>query len=297
VLLSTELEKVLAAFNIKGIDVIVVKGTVLAEQLYGNAGLRIVSDMDILVKSDSLTSAGSLLNDLGYRNIAVKIPYTHPFHEVYQKIDAFPFFIELHWNLDDRALVTVPLEDIWQRAKTVDIQGGTMMVLSPEDALIHLSNNLSKPSGRLLRNLCDITEMLKKHGETLDWDYLVKSARSWGIEAGVYNSLKLSGEVLGAPVPAPVVATLKPGFWRRWALNLLINHKVFLLPYKWDSLRFQTSIIVRCLTMRRTRRMLAVLSKYRGHTKKVGWLRSLFWMIFVFCAAVGRNITEAISGW
>jgi hypothetical protein len=169
------------------------------------------------------------------------------------------------------------------------------MVLSPEDALVHLSNNLSKPSGRLLRNLCDITELLKKHGETLDWDYFIKSARSWGIEAGVYYSLKRSSELLGAPVPASVVTALKPSLWRRWALDLLISREAFLLPIKWRPLKAETSIFVRCLTMRRTRQMLAVLAKYRGRRKRAGWLRTLFWAMFVFCAALGRNTAKAIS--
>jgi hypothetical protein len=293
VLLSTELETVLAAFTKKEVDVIVVKGTVLAEQLYGNPGLRTVADMDILVKPDSLQAADALLKELGYRSLAVVLP--HPFHDVYEKKAAILFHIELHWNLDDRNLVTVPLEDIWKRARPINVQGGTTMVLSPEDALVHLSNNLSKPSGRLLRNLCDITELIRKNEETFDWDYFVKSARSWGIEAGVYYSLKRSGELLGAPVPVSVTVALKPGLGRRWALDLLINQEAFLLPIKWDQLREETSSVVRCLTMRHGRQMLAVLSKFRGRDKRAAWLRSLFWVTFVFCTALGRNTAKTIS--
>jgi hypothetical protein len=296
-ILSTELENVLAAFSKKEIAVIVLKGTVLAEQLYGNPGLRTVTDMDILVRPEEITSADSLLLEMGYTKLINEPAIVHPFHDVYQKRAIMPFFIELHWNLDDQKLVTVPLRDIWQRAQIIEIQGGTTRTLSPEDAIVHLSNNLSKPSGRLLRNLCDITELLKKHGEALNWDYFIKSVHSWGIEAGVYYSLKRSMELFKAPVPATVVTTLKPGLWRRWALTLLINRESFLLPIKWDQLRTETSTIVRCLTMRGTRHMLAVLSKYRGHRKRAGWLRTAFWVILVFGAALEQNIVKAVSRW
>jgi hypothetical protein len=295
VLLSTELETVLAAFKNKGIAVIVVKGTVLAEQLYGNPGLRIVGDMDILVRPESLPSAGLLLEELGYRKLNLKSPQKHPFHDVYQKPSIISYNIELHWNLDDCALVTVPLEIIWQRAKAVKGRGDATVVLSPEDVLIHLCNNLSKPSGRLLRNLCDITELMKQYQETLDWDYVIKAAHSWRIEPGVYFCLKHSSGLLEVPVPAAVVAALKPSYWRRWALNLLIGHENFLLPIKWDQLRVETSTIVRCLTIKPIRRMMATLSKYRGNRKRARWLRTLFWINLVFGAALMRNAVKAIS--
>ena len=296
-ILSTELEKVLANFSKKEIAVIVLKGTILAEQLYGNPGLRTVADMDILVRLEEIASADSLLLEMGYAKIINEPSYVHPFHDVYQKWAIMPYFIELHWNLDDRELVTVPLPDIWRRAQIIEIQGGTTMILSPEDILLHLSNNLSKPSGRLLRNLCDITELLKKHGEALDWDYFMKSVHSWGIEAGVYYSLKRSMELLRAPVPASVITALKPSLWRRWALSLLVNREAFLVPIKWDQLRVETSTFVRSLTVRGTRQMLAVLSKYRGHRKRAGWLRTAFWAILVFGTALGHNLVKAVSRW
>jgi hypothetical protein len=293
IILSIELENVLAAFKKKGIAVIVLKGTILAEQLYGNPALRTVTDMDIMVKLEDIPSAGSLLVEIGYKKLINLSSQSHPFHDVYQKLAIMPFFIELHWNLDDQELVTVPLADIWQRAQIINIQGATTMVLSPEDALVHLSNNFSKPSGLILRNLCDITELTKKYKETLDWDYFIESARSWGIETGVYYSLKVSKELLGVPVPESVVNALKPNKLRRWALDLLINRETFLVPIKWSQLRSETSIMIRSLVIRPTRRMLAALSKYRGHRKRAGWLRTAFWAILVFGAALGHSIMKS----
>lgn len=297
VILSGELSKVLSLFSQHDIAAIVLKGTILAEQLYGNPGLRTVSDMDILVQPQQVSLASSLILEMGYKRVAQQVTRNHPFHEEYYKQVQYPVFIELHWNLDDPKLVAVPQQEIWHRAQLLQIQGGTTMVLSPEDNLLFLSNHLSKHSTNLLRSLNDIAELLKKYHGLLDWDYVLESTHSWGIEAAVYYSLWRAQEIFGAPVPTSVVKVLKPESWRRWLLDFLISQEFFISNTRSPQLRNETCVVVRSLMMRHVHQAALVLARNRGRNKRAAWLRTATWIVLVFGAALGRNAARFVSGW
>ena len=298
VILSNELSKVFAIFSQHGVSAISLKGTILAEQLYENPALRTVVDMDILTKPEELSLTGFLLLEMGYQKFTQRQVWDHPFHEVYCKQMQFPVFIELHWNLDDERLVAIPQREIWHRAQLLKTQDGTIMVLSPEDTLLFLSNSLFKQSTNLLRYLSDIVELLKKHGGALNWDYIIESAHSWGIGTSVYYSLSHGQDLLGAVVPVSVIKALRPSIWRRWVLGFLMSQDTFVSPINWSKLRSKTSDFVHSLMMKHMGQMLAVLSmsRHHGRGKKVIFLTNAIWFILIFGAALGRNIGSILFG-
>ncbi|UCB44002.1 MAG: nucleotidyltransferase family protein [Dehalococcoidales bacterium] len=290
VTLSNELVNVMSALKKDDITTISLKGTVLAEVLYENPALRAIADIDILVHPEDVSRAGAVLIDLGYELATMPATWEHHFHEVpYCKQAAFPFFIELHWSLEDRRFATVPEKKIWHRAQLLELQGVTTTVLSPEDNLLFLSTHLSKQSCELLKFLGDIAELLKKYEDELDWDYIVASARSWQTDIAVYYALRRAKDLLGAPVPAPVLKTLKPSPWRRWLLSILVNQEHFVTPISESGIRAWTSVLARSLMMKHRRQMLAVLSRQQGLWKRGAWLRTSFWIMLVLAAAMGRN--------
>jgi hypothetical protein len=168
------------------------------------------------------------------------------------------------------------------------------MVLSPEDTLLALSSHLARQEDHLLKALCDITELVKKYNEVLDWDYILASARSWGIEITVYYCLRRSKELLGAPVPVNVIEALKPVTWRRWALELLLSKEAFVAPARWSKLRNETLVLFNSLMMRYPRQMVEVLFRYRGREKRAAWLRMVVWTIVAFGAGLGRNMSKLL---
>jgi hypothetical protein len=296
VILSDELTKILSAFNQRGIPVISLKGIALAEMLYENPALRTMSDMDILVQPDDLKRASSLLIEMGYKQMTSPVYQAHPFHGApYYKQTTFPIFIELHWDLEDEKLMSTPREKIWGRAQTLQLQWGKTMVLSLEDTLMFSVVQLCKQYDQL-KVLGDIAELIKKYKGVLDWCYIVNSAHVWGIGTGVYYSLKWAQDLLEAPVPPSIIKELKPKVWRRGIVEFLLSQEVFVSPIKWYKLRMETLVLVRSLMMSQPHRMLAVIAKYRGYGKRAVLLRTAFWMIPVFLAALGCNITRAIPG-
>jgi hypothetical protein len=255
--------------------------------------------MDILVQHPKLPLARSLLLEMGYQKLNLQRVKDHPFHEVYYRYVQLPFCIELHWNLDDPKLVTIPQKELWSRAQLVQIHEEDTMVLSSEDNLLFLSNNLIKQVNQLLRSLCDVAELLEKYQDVLDWKYIIESANSWGIETSVYYTLKQSKELLGAPVPVSVVNALKPKPWRRWLLGFLINEEYLLSSTSVTKIKAETYAVFRSLMMNQARRMLIVLSNFRnrGRGGSIAWLRTIIWIVLVFSAALWHNTARFLSGW
>jgi hypothetical protein len=295
--LSNELANILMAFSRQGIAAIVLKGTTMTEQLYGNPGLRIVSDIDILLKLDEIPQAESILRDIGYLPSVPEQEWEHPFHRVpYFKQAQFLVSVEIHWNLDDARLITIPQKEIWSRAQPLQMKDCNASVLSPEDTLLFLSNNLSKPSNQLLRCLCDIAELLKKYKDTLDWDYIVRSARSWGIEKSVYYSLKQSAELPAVQVPDSVMGSLKPNLRHRWLLAFFTDKRIFTTIARFPKLKTEISIITRSLMSNHIGQTAMVLTRYHSDNKRGARIRTIIWVILVSGAALVRNICRPFSG-
>jgi hypothetical protein len=290
VLLSNELVKILSIFNQNGIDVITLKGSVLGEQLYVNPGLRTTHDIDILVQPDKVPQAGTLLQEMEYSESTLPDEIEHPFHRVYYKTVGVPFMVELHWDLNDPKLEIVNREELWRRARHYQFQGGTTMVLSPEDMLVYISTRLLTQDGQHFKHLADITELLKKNQDNLDWDYIIDTSHSLGITATTYYTLKWAQELLGAPVPEPTIMAIKPSLLRRCLIGWLVSHKILLSPTGWIKLRSEITTLARSMMMSRIRQTFIVLAKYRGSDKKAVWLRTLAWIPLVFGAALWLNV-------
>jgi len=292
IIFSNELTNILEAFSKGGIDAIALKGTVLAEQLYGNPALRSIVDIDILVKPEQLSKASALLIEMGYSASTEKQEREHPFHDTYFRQVQFPLFVELHWNLDDSRLIGGQRKEIWERAQSV--AGSAVRVLSPEDNLLFLSNHLTKQDDQLLKCLGDIVKLLKKYNGTLDWDYVIQSSRSCSIENSVYYCLKLAHELLGGPLPAADISVLQPKKWRRFLQDFLVSREHYITPSRLQHLRYETFTVFRSLMMRNCSQMGTVLTRYRGSRAIWGWLKTYLWIFLVSGAALGRNIARMV---
>ncbi len=296
IILSTELASVISAFQLQGVETVCLKGIVLAEVLYGNAYVRPVADLDILVHPQDRLKAGSILTGLGYKQLASQWPRNHPFHEEpYCKQAAFPVFVELHWDLEDQRLVAFPDAEIWSRTKPVQFQGITTLMLSPEDNLLFLANHLYKHDSQRLKFLGDISELLKKYEASLDWAYITSSAAAWQIRPAVYLALKRSQELLNAPVPDDCLKTLRPCGWRRWLLAILEGQESFVLQSKYNRMDSEALALAHSLMMRGSHEMTAVLSSHRRTRKRGEWFKTLFWIIAASAFGVGRRLVGLVT--
>lgn len=286
VFLAEEMRKILDVLKQEGIAAIVLKGTVLAEQLYVNPALRTTTDIDLLIEKKALPRAAALIQNLGYDESTLWEEQQHPFHRVYYKQGQSPIIVELHWDLDDPTIVPSDMAEIRRRARPFVTQDYEVLVLSPEDTLLYLTKNVLTQDGQQLKYLGDITRLLKINADSLDWDYIIASARATGTAAVAYYSLKWAQELLDAPMPAEIITALRPPALRRWLVGCLIDRRAILTPVGGAKLRSEITALARGLMMARWRQRLAVLTRYRGHWKRVVTLRCVLWVPLVLTAAL-----------
>jgi hypothetical protein len=216
-----ELSTILKAFNDVGIDVIVLKGAFLAEAIYKNIGLRPMSDIDLLIKKEDLQKVKNEVVQLKYHAPV----YPTKWHEQWQNAwteeinytnQEKNVAIDVHWNLQPPSSpIQVDITKSWENAQPVKIAGVETLMLAPEDLLQHLCLHLDKhisSSGApplQFKWYCDIAEVIRHYKGKINWKYLVRSSKNYGIEEPIYQSLYLVNKYLGAVVPMDALEELK----------------------------------------------------------------------------------------
>lgn len=216
-ILFEELEWVLKSLSPLGIDVILLKGTVLAEYIWGNASLRPMADIDLLAREEHCDAIEKLLLASGY----VSIPLGHSmetYKEEHRHIAPLynpkkKIFIEIHKDLlSGKTELELDVQGLWKRSVVTDFRGSEVRLLSPEDFLIHLClHHLAIHDSGLgeIRDLADIAKTVSFYNHGLDWNRILEFALSGHFIRYIYYPLLFSKTLLGAPVDAKVIAELR----------------------------------------------------------------------------------------
>src|SRR3989338_9521487 len=197
--LLDEFYNILKRLNKIGIEVILLKGVFLIDKVYRNIGLRPLSDVDVLVKKDTLPQIMKEMSDEGY-------DITPHGHLGYLKDGKFPTVIDFHWD------IWFPeTNDIW--ARCVGQASGDMqaLTLDNEDVLICLSTHQSINHGmHKLIWLCDIHEFIRKYRDSIDWKIFIRRVKDYNIEIPLYYTLSHTDKLLRTGIPSDVLEELKP---------------------------------------------------------------------------------------
>ena len=192
-----QLTDILALLQRHKIPVVVLKGAHLAEIVYGDIALRPMTDIDLLFQQNNLAAAQKRLLAAGYLAQKHKFPV-----------------LDLHSRLDDSlAEIKIDMAEVWQRAEPATIAGVQVLVLAPEDLLLHLClhlafHHLFQFAG--LRALCDIAETIRCYRAQLQWAQVETRAKQWQAGNAVYLALSLAKDLVGAQVPDNVLTNLTP---------------------------------------------------------------------------------------
>ena len=188
---------ILKALQARGVDVIILKGNALAEEVFGDIGYKPMNDIDILVRQKDLdvvfavfqehhlVSAGALDEDFRKQE-----KYSHHWPPFFTKnLDCF---LGTHWNLaaSGRGL-NLPVEAFWQDKEQFLLQGQPFYRLEPHHFLLHLCVHLS-PVKTGLREIGDINKFVAHRLRDLDATKFLQIVREAKAEACVYEALTLA---------------------------------------------------------------------------------------------------------
>jgi len=194
--LAGELELILALFSRHDIDVLPLKGPVLAEALYGSVSLRTSDDLDLLVRPSDFPRAESLLLAEGFLPEDVAGNY----HRGFLRNDAF---VELHFAVASPSLPLFDLEGAWARASNVDFRGHKTQIFAKPDLVLYLILHGIKHHFARLIWLLDVAHALKGLTEE-EACQLQRMAHSIGVEGALLTTCELARSVFLVDLPAVI---------------------------------------------------------------------------------------------
>ncbi|TAM73603.1 hypothetical protein EPN44_13395 [bacterium] len=205
----------LHALHAGGLAPIALKGTALAESLYGDAGLRQFGDLDVLLPLDDIESGEQLLREIDYTVSTSPHDRSWYFRNYYHlpplRRSSGGMTIELHWGLARRPHpFRLDYEGMRERASATSVGGERTLVLALEDRLIHLAVHLAWGNGFTAHaiGLVDIAETVRAG---VNWSKLCALAHLENVSQVLLPSLEMARDLLEAPVPETVVTELERG--------------------------------------------------------------------------------------
>jgi len=195
---------VLQLLQRKDFGAIVLKGTALAETVYGSPVLRHCHDIDILLPDHELSHAANLLASLGFRRVNAsqkRNPHVRMEHK-----SELP--VELHSRLFDVPDYNMVSSEIRTRSQTRLIADVPVKILAPSDSLLHVCGHASHSASRQsLRWIADSWFIIHRHPD-LDWDRLLDCARRSRLSLPLSVMLGYLAEDLNAPIPSTFLSRL-----------------------------------------------------------------------------------------
>lgn len=216
-----QFRRIQAAFHDAGIPLVPLKGVCLGPVIYGDLGLRPMSDMDLLCREQDAASAAGLLETLGYRrDMVFRSPdqerlfvqtagHLPPFH--------LPGFspVEIHTGLflknKGGGLGVEDLDTFDIHPRTAFSSLSPCRLLSLEDHLLFLIHHLYRHFSRNDRRLplywfCDLHEWIVCFGKEMDWDRLLRRADALDTAEAATGICRLLRQHWQTPVPEKVFA-------------------------------------------------------------------------------------------
>lgn len=230
-LLTEELCRILKLFAAHNIKAVPYKGPLLSSQLYGNIFLRRFTDLDILIDRRDVNEAKELLLSQGYRDqyqltsvqqaAFIESSCEYVFVSADDRLT-----IEVHWKFVPRyfSLALAP-EPMWPRLRRVPFNQLEVLSFAPEDLLLILCVNAGKDLWSKLGSLCDISELVKAHGD-LNWEFVLEEAEKAGIRRLLLLGLSLAHRLLQTPLPEFISAKVEADSAIR-ALAIEVRERLF----------------------------------------------------------------------
>lgn len=200
--LYRQLLDIVTLFSEEGVPVVLLKGSHLAELVYGNLALRPMSDMDLLVKPGDLQRANRLLKGEGYSSSELHQGNSFEHLAPYRRKGAVS--IEIHHQITEPPFSRrFNIEDLWKRARRETIEGVNVLTLAPEDLILHLSAHVSIHHGFSFGIIpyIDIARAVDYYSNELDWKLLWQRAETWGMQRSLYLVLALADKMVGLSIP------------------------------------------------------------------------------------------------
>ncbi|MFQ5412863.1 MAG: nucleotidyltransferase family protein [Phycisphaerae bacterium] len=209
-----ELERVVGWLDRCGVPVMLLKGAALHLTIYDRPDARPMTDVDVLIRPESVSAAVRALDDFGCRR-ARDLVRTDFFPRYHYEIDYVtpsprPVRVDLHARAFRplRMARTMPDDGLWHGATPVAVGASRAWVPGPEAMMIHLAAHAAFHGCARLLWLYDVNRYADAYRDAIDWHVVADLARDWRVSLPVAVALRRATAVLGRVVPPGIIDEL-----------------------------------------------------------------------------------------
>lgn len=211
--MAGQLVRIVHLLESSGIEVILLKGPSLAQDLYGDASVRTSCDLDILVRPDDAAAARQLLLANAFDD---SCPYNERLlrrgsrseGEVHLQRSHGELHVDLHWRLTvGFSTREVSAERLFAGARTADLLSRPVRVPSLGDQLLLTALHASRHDWRPLELRLGVAVQVARLPAAA-WPDLCAAARELGCLRRVAVGVAHACRPFGVPVPSAILAEL-----------------------------------------------------------------------------------------
>ncbi|WP_020594802.1 nucleotidyltransferase domain-containing protein [Spirosoma panaciterrae] len=207
-----KMSQVIRVLHQNEIETIALKGIPLSLLYYGDMGVRLMYDLDVLVPTAQAEQALQALQapPLSLQSSPFETKHRHTLHAMHLW-DANGVDVDLHWNLlyeHSYAKADVPFWQARQPVKLTDRQ--STYALSPTHQLYHnLVHGYDWSETPAIRWIADSYVIYTNPALSIDWHALLDLARQYNVNYPVQQALKLLESEFRLTLPSDVKERLK----------------------------------------------------------------------------------------
>ncbi len=157
----------------QGVEVLAWKGPALAAAVYGDVGLRQCADLDLMIQPKQMEESIRLLEELGYREMAVDTGgHTRNLERQSPKavVELHQMMVQPHFS------VSLDAAELMSGAVSIPTMGGSIPVPAPEKLFLMLCIHGSKHVWERVIWICDVVLFIRAH-PGLHWEQVWEWAR------------------------------------------------------------------------------------------------------------------------
>lgn len=205
---------VLLEMKKRGVEVIILKGNAIAEEIYGDIGYKPMNDIDILIKKVDIEVVYEIFSDFSLlaaasleEDIKKQEKYSHHAPPFFNR--GFDVFFGTHWDIaaPTRGL-SIPIEKFWDEKEEFLLMGEKFLRLSPMHFIFHLCVHLS-PAKTGLREVGDILKMIEHRQKDLDVKKFIQLSIDSKATEEVFEALSLVNAIGSYPFVKEVLKELE----------------------------------------------------------------------------------------
>jgi hypothetical protein len=198
--------EILDSLEKRGVEAMLLKGCgALLGKLHRGAGVRMLRDIDLMVRPQDLPNTLDALHALGYR-VDRRFPDGHHAHaELRRPHD--PAALDLHVELVDPKYL-LGAEEVWTRSERHEYEGVVWRAPCPTDfvfhnilhAQVHFLGDFYR--GVLdLHQLYDLAVAVRRFGGAIDWPFIEARLEAHRLRRPLQTYLLAAGYFFGTPWP------------------------------------------------------------------------------------------------